>query len=76
MGNTGVPVEVLAEMGVLMLLFLVGMELSLRGFKAIWKVAVGATLGSGAVTSMLTNAGLDVAPSSSSTVYSKLSGPM
>jgi len=37
-------VEVLAELGVLMLLFLVGMELSLRGFKAIWKVAVGATL--------------------------------
>lgn len=37
-------VELLAELGVLMLLFLVGMELSLRGFKAIWKVAVGATL--------------------------------
>lgn len=37
-------VEVLAELGVLMLLFLVGMELSLRGFKAIWKVAVGATI--------------------------------
>ncbi|MYJ73343.1 MAG: cation:proton antiporter [Rhodospirillaceae bacterium] len=37
-------VAVLAELGVLMLLFLVGMELSLRGFKAIWKVAVGATL--------------------------------
>ena len=33
-------VAVLAELGVLMLLFLVGMELSLRGFKAIWKVAV------------------------------------
>ncbi|MYK57491.1 MAG: cation/H(+) antiporter, partial [Rhodospirillaceae bacterium] len=37
-------VAALAELGVLMLLFLVGMELSLRGFKAIWKVAVGATL--------------------------------
>jgi CPA2 family monovalent cation:H+ antiporter-2 len=37
-------VEILAELGVLMLLFLVGMELSLRGFRAIWKVAVAATV--------------------------------
>ncbi len=36
-------VETLAELGVLTLLFLVGMELSLRGFRSIWKVAVGAT---------------------------------
>jgi CPA2 family monovalent cation:H+ antiporter-2 len=37
-------VETLAELGVLTLLFLVGMELSLRGFRAIWKVAVAATV--------------------------------
>ncbi|MEQ8665390.1 MAG: cation:proton antiporter [Rhodospirillales bacterium] len=29
----------LAELGVLLLLFFVGMELSLRGFRAVWKVA-------------------------------------
>ncbi len=33
-------VAILAELGVIMLLFLIGMELSLRGFKAIYKVAV------------------------------------
>lgn len=33
----------LAELGVLMLLFLIGMELSLRNFRHIWKVAVGVT---------------------------------
>ncbi len=37
-------VEVLAEMGVLMLLFIIGMELSLRAFMQIWKVAVSTTL--------------------------------
>ncbi|WP_119462109.1 cation:proton antiporter [Rhodospirillaceae bacterium SYSU D60014] len=37
-------VQLLAELGVLMLLFLVGMELSLRSFKAIWRVALLATL--------------------------------
>lgn len=37
-------VETLAELGVLMLLFLVGMELSLRGFRAVWKVAMGAAI--------------------------------
>lgn len=37
-------VEALAELGVLMLLFLVGMELSLRGFRAVWKVALGAAI--------------------------------
>ena len=36
--------EVLAEMGVLMLLFIIGMELSLRAFMRIWKVAVSTTL--------------------------------
>lgn len=34
----------LAELGVLMLLFLIGMELSLRGFRAVWKTALAATL--------------------------------
>ena len=34
----------LAELGVLMLLFVVGMELSLRGFMGVWKVAVPAAL--------------------------------
>ena len=37
-------IQQLAELGVLMLLFLIGMELSLRGFRAIWKTAVAATL--------------------------------
>lgn len=37
-------VEVLAEMGVLMLLFIIGMELSLRSFMRIWKIAVSTTL--------------------------------
>jgi CPA2 family monovalent cation:H+ antiporter-2 len=34
----------LAELGVLMLLFLIGMELSLRGFRAVWKIALATTL--------------------------------
>src|SRR3546814_11233424 len=33
-------VQLLAELGVLMLLFLIGMELNLRDFRAVWKVAV------------------------------------
>ena len=37
-------VELLAELGVLMLLYLVGMELSLRGFKLVWRIAILATL--------------------------------
>jgi CPA2 family monovalent cation:H+ antiporter-2 len=37
-------VEVLAEMGVLMLLFIIGMELSLRAFLRIWRVAVATTV--------------------------------
>lgn len=37
-------VEVLAEMGVLVLLFIIGMELSLRAFMQIWTVAVSTTL--------------------------------
>jgi CPA2 family monovalent cation:H+ antiporter-2 len=37
-------IQQLAELGVLMLLFLIGMELSLRGFRAVWKTALAATL--------------------------------
>lgn len=37
-------VALLAELGVIMLLFLVGMELSLRGFKTIYKVATSTAL--------------------------------
>ncbi len=33
-------VDILAELGVLMLLFLVGMELSLRSFRRMWRIAV------------------------------------
>lgn len=33
-------VALLAELGVIMLLFLIGMELSLRGFKTVYKIAV------------------------------------
>lgn len=42
-------VQVLAELGVLMLLFLIGMELSLRGFREVWVIAVTAALGQIAV---------------------------
>jgi CPA2 family monovalent cation:H+ antiporter-2 len=34
-------VGTLAELGVLMLLYFIGMELSLRSFRRIWKIAVG-----------------------------------
>ncbi|HYE48789.1 MAG TPA: cation:proton antiporter [Azospirillaceae bacterium] len=37
-------VRVLAELGVLMLLFLVGMELSVAAFRQVYRVAVGAVL--------------------------------
>lgn len=37
-------VQLLAELGVIMLLFLTGMELSLRSFKSIYRTALGATL--------------------------------
>jgi CPA2 family monovalent cation:H+ antiporter-2 len=48
-------IDVLAEMGVLMLLFIVGMELSLRSFRRLWKLAVITTLAqiSASVTVML-----------------------
>jgi CPA2 family monovalent cation:H+ antiporter-2 len=37
-------VAVLAELGVVMLLFLIAMELSLRGFMQVWRVALMATV--------------------------------
>ncbi len=37
-------IDVLAEMGVLLLLYVVGMELSLRAFRSIWRLAVLTTL--------------------------------
>ncbi len=37
-------VSVLAELGVILLLFLVAMELSLRGFMKVWRVAIAASL--------------------------------
>ncbi len=37
-------ITILAELGVLMLLFVIGMELSLRAFKAVWVTAVGTAL--------------------------------
>lgn len=37
-------IEALADLGVIMLLFLIGMELSLRSFKRIWLVSVGMAL--------------------------------
>lgn len=37
-------ISFLAELGVLMLLFFIGMEMSLVSFRAVWKTTVGATL--------------------------------
>ncbi|MEQ8193915.1 MAG: cation:proton antiporter [Rhodospirillales bacterium] len=37
-------IDTLAELGVLMLLFMIGMELSLRIFKRVWRLAMLATL--------------------------------
>ena len=37
-------IEALAELGVILLLFLIGMELSLRSFKQIWVVSIGMAL--------------------------------
>ena len=36
-------IELLAELGVLMLLFLIGMELSLRAVREVWKIALATT---------------------------------
>ena len=37
-------INLLAELGVLMLLFLIGMELSLRAIKTVWRIALFGTL--------------------------------
>ena len=37
-------IQTMAELGVLMLLFLVGMEISLRGIREVWRIAVLTTL--------------------------------
>lgn len=37
-------VELLAELGVILLLFLVAMEMSLRGFVQVWRIAIATTL--------------------------------
>ena len=42
MGNRG-QIEVLAELGVLMLLYIIGMELSVRSFRRMWRIAVFST---------------------------------
>ena len=42
--QTARPSQLVAELGVLMLLFLIGMELSLRGFREVWKIALTTTL--------------------------------
>lgn len=42
--SSGETVRILAELGVIMLLFLIGMELSLRHFKDIYKTALSATV--------------------------------
>ena len=44
-------IQLLAELGVLMLLFIIGMELSLQGLRAVWKVALVTTLAQIAVVS-------------------------
>ena len=41
-GNRG-QIEVLAELGVLMLLYIIGMELSVRSFRRMWRIAVFST---------------------------------
>ena len=48
-------IGVVAELGVLLLLYTIGMQLSLRGFRAVWKVASGtaALQVAGAVGAML-----------------------
>jgi len=51
LGPTGIglvgaraQIEVLAELGVLLLLYVIGMELSLRAFRRMWRIAVLTTL--------------------------------
>ena len=37
-------IDSLAELGVLLLLFLIGMELSLRAFRRVWRLALATTV--------------------------------
>lgn len=46
-------VEILAELGVLLLLFVVGMELNLRSFKKVWKTATFCTLAQIVISSLI-----------------------
>ncbi len=46
-------VEILAELGVLLLLFVVGMELNLRSFKKVWKTATFCTLAQIIISSLI-----------------------
>ena len=47
-------IALLAELGVLMLLFLIGMELSLRAFKSVWRIALfGSALQIGAALAVM-----------------------
>ena len=47
------PVEILAELGVLLLLFVVGMELNIRSFKKVWVTATLCTLAQIFLTSLI-----------------------
>lgn len=46
-------ISVLAELGVIMLLFLIGMELSLRDFKRVWLISLGSTAAQLAISSLV-----------------------
>lgn len=48
------PVEILAELGVLLLLFVVGMELNLRSFKKVWVKATLCTIAQIILTCLIT----------------------
>jgi CPA2 family monovalent cation:H+ antiporter-2 len=55
-------IQMLAELGVLMLLFLIGMELSLRAVREVWKVALATTavqIGAGLIAMSALGAILD-----------------
>ena len=47
-------IEILAEMGVLMLLFLVGIEMPTTSFRRVWKTALSAAIGQVAISLTLT----------------------
>ncbi|MDF1721226.1 MAG: cation:proton antiporter [Minwuia sp.] len=61
----GEEVQLVAELGVLMLLFLIGMELSLRSFRRIWRTAMtiaGLQIGLGLAFAWLFGKGLGWSP--------------